>query len=828
MYLSELTNTQEAVIVRIKGHGAFRKRITEMGFIKGETVKVIKAAPLRDPIEYLVMGYHVSLRRSEARLIEVVSPENAKDYFEEPSGSLTELVAPKTSTRIKSKVIHLALAGNPNCGKTTLFNKVTGATEHVGNYSGVTVDAKKASRKYKGYTFEITDLPGTYSLSPYTPEELFARTHILEHAPDIVLNIIDAGNIERNLYLTTRLIDMNVKTVIALNMYDELERTNTQFNHEKVAAMIGIPMVPTVASSGRGLDDLFDKIIEVYEDKDPQVRDVNINYGADMEPLIQTLQNDIKSLPPTVTLNKISPRFMALGLLEKDAEIYKQIRQIPGGDMLEEKSQKLIKKIESYQQEDAETLLTDLRYGFIRGALKNTLKKGKTNQKSITEKIDYILTNKLLGIPIFLFFIWLMFQATFTLGSYPMDWIDQGVEYLNTLLTDYMQEGMLKDLITDGIIGGVGGVIIFLPNILILFFIISLMEDTGYMARAAFITDKVMHKIGLHGKSFIPLIMGFGCNVPAMMSTRTLESRNDRLLTMLINPFMSCSARLPVYLVIVGAVFPEYAGTVLFAVYGFGILMSVVIGKLFKVLFFKSEEAPFVMELPPYRRPVLAVSLRHMWSKGSQYLKKMGGIILVASILIWALGYFPQSSSETEAVDQRIASLREESQGENDDPQYSAQLNELELERNAILQKNSYIGRIGHAIEPLIRPLGFDWKMGVGIVTGIAAKEIVVSTMGVLYKAAGSDEDSEEAAMQQAVRTEVYTSGKHKGKRVFTPLTAISFLVFVLIYFPCIAVVAAVKKESGSWKWAGFLVAYTTILAWIMSFLIYQIGSFFV
>jgi ferrous iron transport protein B len=407
-----------------------------------------------------------------------------------------------------------------------------------------------------------------------------------------------------------------------------------------------------------------------------------------------------------------------------------------------------------------------------------------------------------------------------------MAWIEDGVSFLAGNIDQFMNEGMLKDLIIDGMIGGVGGVIVFLPNILILFFIISLMEDTGYMSRAAFITDKLMHKIGLHGKSFIPLVMGFGCNVPAIMSTRTLENRNDRLLTMLINPFMSCSARLPVYLVIIGAVFPKNAGTVLFLVYASGIVLSILVAKIFKKLLFKSEDAPFVMELPPYRKPVFRVSLKHMWHKGSQYLKKMGGIILIASILIWALGYFPLNTDLTASIDNEIQQIETEFQ-QSKNEELKTELMSLQSERKVLLQENSYIGKIGHFIEPVIRPLGFDWKIGVSIVTGIAAKEIVVSTMGVLYGAEFANEDSSEA-LKKAINSEVYQTGKNKGKKVFSPLVSIAFLIFVLVYFPCIAVIAAIKKESGSWKWAVFMVLYTTGLAWFLSFSIYQIGSLFI
>jgi len=756
MTLADLNNNEEAVIVKVRGRGAFRKRITEMGFVKGEKVEVIKNAPLKDPIEYKIMGYHISLRRSEAELVEIVNKEEAKQYISENYNGVSENNILKRSAKHKSKTINIALVGNPNCGKTTLFNKATGATEHVGNYSGVTVDAKKSIKKHKDYTFEVTDLPGTYSITAYTPEELYVRNHIFNEVPDIVVNVVDASNIERNLYLTTRLIDMDIKVVIALNMYDELEKRGDNFDYEELASMIGVPIIPTIAAKGEGIDKLFDKLIEVYEDTDTITRHVHINYGKPFEKAVSQLQEKIYTDENIALTRKVAPRFLALSLLENDTEIIKLIKNLPNGNEIIQVGNKLRKRIASHLKEDTETLITDDRYGFIRGALKETFKKGKIKIDEKTFKIDSILTHKYWGIPIFVFMMWLMFQATFVLGAYPMSWIETAVSFIAKTIDTFMPTGMLKDLIIDGIIGGVGGVIVFLPNILILFFIISLMEDTGYMSRAAFITDKLMHKIGLHGKSFIPLVMGFGCNVPAVMATRTLENRNDRLLTMLINPFMSCSARLPIYLVIIGAIFPNNAGTVLFLIYASGILISIIVAKIFKAIFFKSKDAPFVMELPPYRKPIFKVSLKHMWHKGSQYLQKMGGVILIASIIIWALGYFPLSNEKTKLIDVQIENLRK------DNSENTETIEKLEKEKTIILQENSYIGKIGHFIEPAIRPLGFDWKIGVSIVSGIAAKEIVVSTMGVLYGAEFTDEKSTEA-LKNAIKSETYKSGNHKG-----------------------------------------------------------------
>ncbi len=834
MNLSELQTGKEGVIVKVKGRGAFRKRITEMGFVKGKKIKVIKNAPLKDPIEYNIMDYEVSLRRSEAALVEVLDEKSVKlngnGTFE---GTITEDIL-RQKAHEKSKTINVAFVGNPNCGKTTLFNFASGSKEHVGNYSGVTVDLKQAKFSQNGYTFNLTDLPGTYSLSAYSPEELYVRNFIIDETPDIIVNVIDASNLERNLYLTTQLIDMDVKVVCALNMYDELEKKKAEFNYDALGKMIGIPFVPTIGSKGKGIKELFDKVIEVYEDKSPVVRHIHINYGKGLEKSVRILQDAIRIDANKDFLNKISSRFLAIKLLENDKDAHLLIEKFANGKEIFEIYKKQSTKLKQHLGEDPETLLTDARYGFIHGALKETYREGKIDRRRKTKLIDNIITHKYFGYPVFLFFMWLMFQATFSIGQYPMDWIDTGVHWLSNLVSNSMPDGMLKDLLVDGIIGGVGSVIVFLPNILILFFFISLMEDTGYMARVAFIMDKIMHKVGLHGKSFIPLIMGFGCNVPAIMATRTLENRNDRILTILINPFMSCSARLPVYLIVIAAIFPDKAGWILFGLYMTGIALAAIFGIIFKKVLFKSKEAPFVMELPPYRKPTLRTTTIHMWHKGEQYLKKMGGVILLASILIWALGYFPQTTDKTKEYEQKIAAVQQEINQIKNTQEAKTKLNELNqqlenltLDKESDRHSNSYIGKIGRFIKPVMAPLGFDWKMSVSVLTGIAAKEVVVSTMGVLYHAdKEADENSE--TLKNKLRNERFTSGDKKGELIFTPLVSISFLLFILIYFPCIAVVAAVKKETGHWKWAAFLVGYTTALAWIVSFLTFQIGTWII
>jgi ferrous iron transport protein B len=735
----------------------------------------------------------------------------------------------KQSSEKKGKEINIALVGNPNAGKTTLFNRVSGAKEHTGNYSGVTVGAKSARFVYDDYVFNIVDLPGTYSLSAYTPEEIYVREYIVEQTPDIVVNVIDASNLERNLYLTTQLIDLDIKVVTALNMYDELERNGDKFDYISLGKMIGIPFVPTVASKGKGLGMLFERLIEVYRDNDPTVRHIHINYGESTEKQVSELQDTVYKLVDRTIVDHYSTRYLAVKLIEKDPEVISMIEGQEQGSEIIKHSNKCIKRLEKSLNEDSETIITDARYGFIAGALKETFKGSKKAKNMFTTAIDNFLTDKILGFPIFLFLMWLMFFSTFTIGQYPMEWIEIGVEWLSEFLNSTMAEGSFKDLLVNGIISGVGSVLVFLPNILILFLFISIFEDTGYMARAAFIMDKIMHKIGLHGKSFIPLIMGFGCNVPAIMSTRIIENKNNRILTILITPFMSCSARLPVYLLIIGAFFTENPGTVLFLVYLSGIALATIVAIVFNKTLFRKDEEPFVMELPPYRIPTVTSVIKHMWSKAGQYLKKMGGVILVAVIIIWTLSTFPKNSAVEQKYDKEIAKIENRISNEQSES-VIADLNEqkrvLNLNKRSELQENSYIGQLGHFVEPAIRPLGFDWRMGVSLFTGVAAKEIVVSTMGVIYHV----DDSEEAqgeSLGDKLKTVEYSKGELKGKKVFTPLVAISFLAFILIYFPCVAVVAAIKKETGSWKWAMFTVFFTTGLAWLVSFAIFQIGSMF-
>ncbi|MFS3058798.1 ferrous iron transport protein B [Phocaeicola vulgatus] len=822
MRLSELRTGEKGVIVKVLGHGGFRKRIVEMGFIKGKTVEVILNAPLKDPIKYRLLGYEISLRRQEADMIEVVSEQEARTMQNPYHGSITEDVPVSESELValakgKRRTINVALVGNPNCGKTSLFNIASGAHEHVGNYSGVTVDAKEGFFDFQGYHFRIVDLPGTYSLSAYTPEELYVRKHIIEETPDVIINVADSSNLERNFYLTTQLIDMNVRMVIALNMYDELESSGNKLDYIKLSQLIGVPMIPTVCRRGEGIDQLFHVIIGIYEGGDflsqkgeirseiledlrdwhktyvpdhefgshkeeedarPRgyMRHIHINHGPELERSIEEVKKAISQNEDI--RHKYSTRFLSIKLLENDKEIENFISTLPNGKEIIAIRNKETLRIRKVMNEDSEQAITDAKYGFITGALKETFTDNHLEKEQTTRVIDSIVTHRIWGYPIFFLFLYIMFEGTFVLGDYPMQGIEWLVDQLGNLIRNNMAEGPLKDLLIDGIIGGVGGVIVFLPNILILYFFISILEDSGYMARAAFIMDKIMHRMGLHGKSFIPLIMGFGCNVPAIMATRTIEDRKSRLITMLVNPLMSCSARLPIYLVMIGAFFPNCASFMLLCIYTAGILLAVIMARIFSKFLVKGEDSPFVMELPPYRMPTSKSIMRHTWEKGAQYLKKMGGIIMIASIIIWFLGYYPQHDAYESVAEQ---------------------------------QKNSYIGQIGKAIEPVIKPLGFDWKLGIGLISGVGAKELVVSALGVLYTNEG---DVENVNLSNRIP--------------ITPLVALAYMLFVLIYFPCIATFAAIKQESGSWKWAIFTAGYTTGLAWLIAFTVFQIGSLIV
>ena len=791
--LTDLKTGESATIVKVLGYGAFRKRVMEMGFVRGKTVKVLLNAPLQDPIKYSILGYEVSLRRNEAELIEVVPLDEDDDSPEHEFINALNTINdndPVTIAQREGKEINVALIGNPNCGKTSLFNFVSGARERVGNYSGVTVEAKEGYFDYKGYHITFVDLPGTYSLSAYSPEELYVRRYLKDEIPDVILNMIVASNIERNLYLTTELIDMDRNMVVGLNMYDELLNSGAKLDYEELGKMIGVPFVPTISKTGEGIPELLDTIIEVFEDRHKTVRHIHVRLGAEIEDAIKEIKDSIKAGSQPV--HQFSPRYLAIKLLEGDKEVESMLQSQPEFKKWKELRDKWVKHIEDVGQEDICSAIASEKYGFISGALRETYIPGEAprNVKE-TEIIDNIVTHKLFGFPIFLLIMWLMFWATFEIGAYPMSWIESIIEWLSASLGAIMPAGPLKDLLIDGIIGGVGGVIVFLPNILILYLFISFMEDSGYMSRAAFIMDKLMHKIGLHGKSFIPLVMGFGCNVPAIMSTRIIESKSSRLITMLINPFMSCSARLPIYILLAGAFFPHNASMVLMAMYLLGIIIAIIAARLLRKFHFNHDETPFVMELPPYRVPTLKATLHHMWDKGKQYLRKMGGVILVASIVIWALSYFPRDIEKSNE--------------------------QMTHEQLVEQQQNSFLASIGQFIEPVMQPLGFNWKASVAIISGTGAKEIVVSTLGVLYSADTDDEHS--------LGAQLSATNPHTGKPDFTPAIALSFMVFSLLYFPCIATIVAIIKESGSWKYGAFSAILNTTVAWIVAFIVYQISN---
>jgi len=826
--LEDLKEGETGVIARVKGKGAFRRRIMDMGFIPGQEITVVRRAPLQDPVEYSIMGYLVSIRRSEARLIEILEDER----IERENGHIpltqklpADHVQNGSLKKQRWKTIQIALVGNPNAGKTTIFNCLSGLRERVGNYSGVTIDAKTAIISYKDYRLEITDLPGTYSLSSYSPEEVFVRNHILQEMPDVIVNIVDATNLERNLYLTTQLIDMDIRLVMALNMYDELQQQGRKINHQMLGNLLGFPVVPTIGKSGKGINELLDMVISMFEGKYSSERHIHINYGTEIEKSIRNIQSNIRIPGNDFLSNIVSTRFLAIKLLEGDQEEISRIRQCKNYKEILSVVGEEIKKLESLTGDTAESAITDAKYGFIDGALLETTSGQLVDKRKLTQKLDAIFTHKWLGLPIFALILWLMFEATFSLGKYPEQWIGDGVSLLSSWITGLMQPGMLRDLLADGIIEGIGGVIVFLPNIVLLYLFIALMEDTGYMARVVFITDKLMHKIGLHGKSFIPMMMGFGCSVPAILATRTIEDRKDRLVTMLIIPFMSCSARLPLYVLIVSAFFPQHSGSVLFLMYVIGMVVAIATAFLLKKSVLKGQQLPFVMELPPYRIPTYKVVLLHMWDRAVQYLKKVAGIILVASIIIWALGYFPVQTQAEQAYQQRKLELEKISlQNPKQNEEIKDEL--VKLRRNYLLEKqeSSYIGRLGKLIQPVMSPLGFDWKMSVSILAGIPGKEIVVSTMAVLYNQY-EVESGNKVILTEQLQKEVYRSGPKAGQAVFSPLVALSFMIFVLLYFPCLSTIAVIKYESGSIKWGIFAIVYTTLVAWLFSFLVFQVGS---
>ena len=817
-------------VVKVTGQGSFRKRILEMGFVKGHTVTVVRNAPLLDPVEYEVLGAEIALHRHDADMIEVVGEHEAAALENDNKPlSDSEVLSQEQMEALaarRDKVIKVAFVGNPNCGKTSIYNALSGANEHVGNYSGVTVDAREIRVERDGYTFILVDLPGTYSLTAYTPEERYVRRYLIEQKPDIVLNVLDASNLERNLYLTTQLIDMDLRVVAALNMYDDLEKSGDRLDYVQLSRLLGIPMVPTVGKSGLGLSHLLHLAVILYErgdyagendtlnpailreiadlhekvkegeqsGKDPECspekcascpvrpsislrqiyHHVHVNHGITLERAIKDLQQVVWKYPEV--RREFSSRYIAIKLLENNSEVEKDVLNHPGGRAVIARRDELAKDLERKSGLDAESMISDAKYAFIAGALRETMVRSDEKRRSRSLRIDDLLTNRFWGYPVFLLFMFVMFECTFVLGAYPQEWIESGIASLSAWLGAEMPAGAFRDMVTDGVLGGVGAVLSFVPNIIILYLFISLMEDSGYMARAAFLMDRIMHTFGLHGRSFIPMLMGFGCTVPAVMACRTIEDRRTRIITILITPFMSCTARLPLYILIIGAFFPDCAAPVLFCLYISGIVMAAIAAKFLSSTVFPSQDIPFIIELPPYRMPGLKVVAMHAWSKCYGYLKKLGGIVLIASLIVWALGYFPRGTEGMTAAEQ---------------------------------QENSYIGRISKAAAPVMEPLGFTWQMTAGLVTGLSAKELVVSTLGVLYPAeAGEDADS-------------------LGSRLnVTPAAALAFMVFVLIYMPCISAFAAIAREAGP-RYAAAQAIGSTLLAWICAFAVFRIASAF-
>lgn len=663
--------------------------------------------------------------------------------------------------------IVIALAGNPNSGKTTIFNELTGSRQHVGNWPGVTVERKEGIIHKNGYTFKIVDLPGIYSLSAYTQEEIVARDFLLDNHVDVIVNIVDAGNLERNLYLTTQLLELGISTVVVLNMLDMAKSQGHDINIKLFSQFIGAPVLTTVAQRGEGVQDILEQALSAALCADCDAPR-STRHNPEIEHEIAKLENKLRIRPES----PVPIRWLLIKALEGDPEARKRLLDASvdaSASLFEIDATR--RHVEEIFGDDIEAVIADGRYGFIGGLLREVVTHTHSISRfDITQKIDDLLLNRALGIPIFLALMWLTFKLTFDIGGIFSDWFGHGVELFGKWIDVLMPAGPLSSLVVDGIIAGVGSVIVFIPNIIIIFIIISFLEDSGYMARAAFLMDKSMHALGLHGKSFIPMIMGFGCNVPAVMATRTLDTREDRLITILINPLMSCTARLPIYILFTGVFFDKHGAMVIFAIYALGVVLAVASGKLFRRLLFPKSVSPFVMELPPYRLPTLKGTVIHVWERAWQFIGKAGTIILAASVVIWALGSLP-----------------------------------VGVEFGG---KGSLVYYIGQAMEPIVEPLGMDWKAGVALLFGIGAKEIVVSTLGVLYGFSGHGDDAQNSALAQA----------------FSPLTAFVFMIISLIYVPCVATVAAIRRETNSWKWTLLAVGYSLVLAYVTGLLFYHLG----
>ena len=706
--------------------------------------------------------------------------------------------------------IRVALAGNPNCGKSSLFNGLTGARQKVGNFSGVTIEKYEGYVDYREYRIRFIDLPGTYSLTPYSPEELVTRKFLIEESPDVVVNVLEGPNLERNLLLTTQLMEMGVDFLVALNMYDEVEARGINIDVKQLQRLLGCHIIPTSAKKKQGLDVLLDHVIRVYEG-DIEIKKNKLGFRPGVESAIEEIAG---LLALESELSTFSPHWLAIKLLENDREVYSLVKEYPVWVKIELALQNAIRATGSLYKSDPEIIITEDRYAFIRGAMQECVRMPQEGRASLTDHIDRIVLNRVLGLPIFFCIVWLIFHMTFTLGTPLMEGLDFLFGSFAAAVSPLLPNDTLRSLVVDGIIAGVGGVLIFLPNIILLFLGLSFLEASGYMARAAFVVDKVMHRFGLHGKSFIPMITGFGCSIPAIMATRTLKSRSDRLATIMIIPFMSCGAKLPVYILLAGAFFkPAVAANVMFGIYMLGMIIGLFSALIMKKTFLKSDSEPFVMELPPYRWPTLTSVFFQSNIKAMMYVRKAGTVILFAVLLIWVVSNYPRNSELDRALEKQVAAI-EMSDAPVEEKQ--AAITKAGDSINAIQLEYSIAGRAGKLMEPVIRPLGFDWRIGVALVTGLAAKEVVVSTMGTIYSLGKSGESSSE------LKTIL------KNDPAFSKATALSLMVFVLLYIPCVAAVGVMRKEIGNWQAVVLYSAYAMTVAWIFSFITYRLAQWVV
>lgn len=751
-------------VVSLSGGRNAEKKLTEMGLYPGEVIKLLNYSA-DGPTTILVKGTKLAIGHRMADMIFVDEDIHRKTV---------------------QKRLTVALAGNPNSGKSTIFNYLTGSRQHVGNYPGVTVEKKEGKATFKNYVINFVDLPGTYSLSAYSEDEVVARDFVLNERPDVIVHIVDSSNLERNLYLFTQLLELEMPIVLAMNMSDIVDKKGHKIDYELLSALLGVPIVKTVGSKNVGLDKMLDVIADVYEGK-VDCKNIRIDYGEEIEQELGKIVEMLSALEKP--MKGYSPRWLAVKLLESDPAIISLIEKHSQGKEILAQAIEGRRHLKQHFSDDAEVFIAERRYGFISGACTQSVVSNVEIRHDISDKIDKVILNRFLGIPIFAIVMYAIFEFTFTFSAPVVDWFGNVFDKISESLTAVLPEGLFQSFIVDGIIGGVGGVLGFFPLVLFMFFAIAFFEDSGYMARAAFVMDKLMSKFGLHGKSFLPLMISTnGCAVPGILATRTLESKKDRLITMMVTPFMICGAKLPIFALFIGAFFPSDQGpNIMFLMYAFSIALAFTSAWILKKFIFKGDSAHFVMELPPYRIPTLQGLLLKMWERGWLYLQKAGTTILLISVIMWAGFTFPEHKGPQDASNAVIASQQ------------------LEY---------SYIGRFGKTIEPLVKPLGFDWRGGVALISGVAAKEVVVSTLGTMYSLGAEDVENAEPLKLSL-----------QNDPVWTPLSAMAFLMFCLIYMPCVVAMSVFFKESGSsWKWTGFLIFWTTVMAWIFSFIVYQGG----